>query len=178
MRVLKNILSQLHLYLLWLLAAGLIWGLVFTRITDAPAEQKVTVFIDAPCEDLALRERLEAHRPEGIRMIHVHPFTYAMFDESTLLNADIYIVPASRVAEYQDSFAPAPASLGEAAANGGITVYRDGQGIASAYIGYGAEGTEEDYYLFIGANSRHASTVNGTGDDAALAVAADFLQLG
>lgn len=177
MRIVKNIFSQLHLYLLWLLAAALLWGLVFTRITDAPIEQKVTVFIDAPCEDLTLRERLEQHRPEGIRMIFVHPFTYAMFDESTLLNADIYIVPASRVAEYQDSFAPAPAALGTVAENGGITVYHDGHGIAQSLIGYGAEGTEEDYYLFIGVHSRHALSVNGVGDDAALQVAADLLEM-
>ena len=46
MKILKNIWSQLHLYLLWLLASALIWGLVFSFLTDAPPEKKVTLFID------------------------------------------------------------------------------------------------------------------------------------
>ena len=39
-----------------------------------------------------LDARLEEDLPEGIRMIRVHPFSYAAFDESALLQADLYIV--------------------------------------------------------------------------------------
>ena len=47
MRVLKNIGSQVYLYLLWLLASVFLWGWIFTMITDTVPEKKVTIFVDA-----------------------------------------------------------------------------------------------------------------------------------
>ena len=72
MRVLKNIASQFYLYLLWLLVSVLVWGWVFTRITDTAPEKKVTVFVNAyAVEDRALSVELEKSMPEGIKMIRV-----------------------------------------------------------------------------------------------------------
>ena len=184
MRVLKNILSQLHIYLLWLLAAALLWGWIFTFVTDTKPARKVTVFVEtAVCDDAALRLKLEENMAEGIRMIPVHPFSYAMFNESTLLNADIFIVPASKAAEYRDSFLSAeglPMAAGETLDRGGIRIYdaAAGTGGAQTYITYAVPGGQaEDYYLFFGVNSPHAASLTGRGDDAALAVAETLLHM-
>ncbi len=178
MKLLKNIWSQLHLYLLWAMASVLIWGLVFSVITDAPPEKKVTLFIDVEvCRDRELREELEKALPEGIRMIQVHPFSYAMFNEQTLLDADLYIVPASSVEEYHESFLLSPDAVpGEGREEGGVLVHDavSGEGVAASYIGYDPG---EDYYLFFGVNSLHAAPLSGRGDDAAFAVADTLLQL-
>ena len=175
MKVLKNIWSQVHLYLLWLLASALIWGLTFSFLTDAPPEKKVTLFIDVEsCRDAALRAELEKTLPEGIRMIQVHPFSYAMFNEQTLLDADLYIVPASSVEGYRESFLLSPDA--QNLREGGVRVYEasSGAGAAEDYIDYDPA---EDYYLFFGVNSLHAAALSGRGDDAALAVADALLQL-
>lgn len=184
MRVLKNIASQLHIYLLWLFAAALLWGWIFTFVTDTRPERKVTVFVEAlDCRDRDLAVELEKTMPEGIRMIKVHPFTYAMFDEGTLLGADLYIVPASHVEEYRESFADAaglPLAAGRAVGPaGGVRIYEAaGTGGADSYITYAPPGgAGEDYYLFFGVNSLHAAALNGTGDDAALAVAERLLEM-
>ena len=178
MRILKNIWSQLHLYLLWLLASALIWGLVFSFVTDAPPGKKVTVFIDAEnCRDLALREELEKSLPEGIRMIQVHPFSYAMFNERTLLDADVFIVPESSVEDYRESFLLFPDAVpAQDLREGGILMYdaSSGEGAAASYIRYDPA---ESYYLFFGVNSLHAAALSGRGDDAALAVADRLLEL-
>lgn len=185
MRILKNIASQLHIYLLWLFAAALLWGWIFTFVTDTKPERKVTVFVEAPaCRDRALAVELEKTMPEGLRMIKVHPFTYAMFDESTLTGADLYIVSASQAAEYRDSFVSAaylPLAAGRIVSEwGGIRIYdaADCTGGADDYITYAAPETAgEDYYLFFGRNSLHAAALNGTGDDAALEVAQTLLDM-
>ena len=116
MRVLKNIFSQLHVYVLWLLLSAVFWGWIFSSfITDTRPEYKVVVYVDAArCADKELALRLEDPLPEGIRMVQVHPFSYAMFDEAGLRNADIFIVPASNAAEYADSFVSLPAACSAA----------------------------------------------------------------
>ena len=185
MRILKNIASQLHIYLLWLFAAALLWGWIFTFVTDTRPEKKVTVFVEAPaCLDRELAIELEKTMPEGIRMIKVHPFTYAMFDESTLLGADLYVIPASHAADYRDSFASAaglPLAEGRTVSpEGGIRIYEAaaGTGGADGYVTYAPPGgTGEDYYLFFGVKSIHAAAVNGVGDDAALPVAERLLDM-
>lgn len=185
MRILKNIGSQLHIYLLWVLLAALLWGWIFTFVTDTTPARKVTVFIDAyECRDKELSLELEKHLPRGIRMIKVHPFSYAMFDAETLLGADLYVIPASKMEEYRDSFIPAEElSLTEnrtVSPQGGIRIYEadTDSGGAWSYITYTEPGTEgEDYYLFFGAKSLHAAPLTGSGDDAALAVAELLLNM-
>ncbi len=174
MRILKNIWSQVHLYLLWLLASALLWGVVFSYVTDAPPEKKVTVFIDTEeCREIPLREELEKSMPEGIRMIQVHRFSYAMFNEQTLLDADIFIVPESSIEDYHESFLPAP---GKTVREGGVLAFdaASGKGAAASYIRYEPG---ENYYLFFGVNSLHAAMLSGKGDDAAAEVAAALLEL-
>lgn len=179
MRVIKNILSQLHVYLVWLILGVVGWGFVFGIVTDAPAEKKLVLYAEVESiRDRELATRLEENRPRGIRFVQVHSFDYVMFDEAGLLSADLFIVPAGNAEAYRDSFLPldrsklpldTPALLeldGEAC---GIPVWDGEQGCAAAYIGYGAE----EYYLFLGANSLHAGEI----DDAAYWLIGEIIQM-
>lgn len=186
MRVLKNIFSQLHVYVLWILLSTVFWSWIFLSfITDTKPEYKVVVYIDAAeCADRELSVVLEEDMPEGLRMVQVHPFSYALFDRDALLKADLFILPASSVEEYNGVFSPMreapPSPWGEPwridGVAYGIKVFdaETGRGAAGAYIGYAPE---EDYYLFFGARSLHAAAFADSGDDAALAVARRLLDL-
>ena len=183
MRTLKKIAFKLHIYVMWLLISAIFWAWIFNLVTDTVPAKKVTLFAEVSgLEDKALAVELETELPEGVRMVKVHPFSYVMFQESTLLNADLYLVRESQAAGYMDSFRPLPPGV-----EGSAYYSRDGvrygvlaydaatdSGAARAYVQYLAEGEEpEDYYLFFGVNSVHA----GERDEAALAVARHFLGL-
>lgn len=180
MRVLKNILSQLHLYLLWLILSAVLWGFVYGLITDAPAEKKLVIYADVyACRDRELAEELEKTMPAGLKMIRVHPFDYAMFSDSELLNADLYLVPESRAGDYLDSYSPLDGAALPWPEAGlwcfeGVAYGVSFQGAAS-YIDYAPPGEQaEPYYLFFGVNSAHTASLNGSADDAALAVAQEL----
>ena len=179
MRVLKNIVSQLHVYIVWLILSAVLWGFVFNIVTDAPAEKKIVLFADVEtCSDQAMSAALEAERPAGIKLVQVHSFGYSLFDEATLLNADLYIVRAQDAENYRYSFRPLDAeklpldglTLFELdGAPCGIRVWDGAQGCAASFLGYG----EGEYYLFLGVNSLHA----GEKDDAAYELIAELLKL-
>lgn len=163
MRFLKNVFSQLHSFVLWLLASCLFWGWIFTMVTDVPPAEKVTVYCDVPeIQDTAMAVALEEDMPEGLRMIKVHAFSYVMFDMETIDRGDIFILPASGIETYSGDLLPID---GE----DGAQVYdpETGQGAALAYIQY----ADEDYYLFLGAGSVHLE------DGLALEVAHRLLNL-
>ncbi|MBO6013847.1 MAG: hypothetical protein J6P48_00090 [Oscillospiraceae bacterium] len=180
MRILKNIVSRLHTYVLWALIAAVFWGFIFGIITDAPAEKKIVIFADAlRCEEKDLDIELEKTKPDSIRLIRAHTFDYTMFDEAGLLNADIYLVPGSRAADYIESYSPLnPSRLpwkdAELWSWEGTAYGLKLQG-ALPYFDFGAE--ESDVYLFFGVNSVHTASLNGSADDAALQVAYDLSHL-
>ena len=188
MKVIRNIVSQLHIYIIWLILSALIWGWIFTFITDTVPSKKVTIFTDTyACRDTELAVRLEEDRPQGIKMIKVHPFSYAMFDDSVLLNADIYIIKKEDIETYMSSFCAIDGAVpqeteafyldGKAY---GLKVYdaTTGVGVALDYLTYTAEGTlDQDYYLFFNKNSVHIKSLNGSTDDAALAVAERLMHI-
>ena len=179
MRVLRNIVSQVHVYIVWLILSAVLWGFIFNIVTDAPAAKKLVLFAEVEsCEDRALSALLEEKKPDGLRFVQVHSFDYVMFDEHGLLNADLYIVSAGSVEGYRDSFAPL--DLTKLDTEGltlleldgqpcGVRVWDGKEGVASSYFGYG----EGDYYLFVGANSLHA----GEKDDAAYWMIRELLKL-
>ena len=149
MRVLKNIFSQLHTFLLWLLASVIFWGWIFTLVTDVPPAEKVTVYCHVPgIRDTALAAALEEQMPEGLRMIKVHSFDYVMFDVESIRLGDIFILPASEIELFAGDLAPVGGEPGVKAYDAAA-----GTGIAMAYIQYEAAG--EDFYLFLGAGSVH-----------------------
>ncbi len=164
MRFLKNVFSQLHTFVLWLLASALFWGWIFTIVTDTSPEKKVTVYCRVPAiQDTALAAALEEDMPEGLRMIKVHSFEYVMFGTDEFDRGDVFIVPASEEADFVKDLLPVeggqPAKVYDAAA---------GEGAATEYIQYG----DEDYYMYLGSGSVHLE------DGAALAVARAILAMG
>lgn len=163
MRALKNIFSQLHTFVLWLLASALFWGWIFTVVTDTAPEKKITVYCDVPqMRDTDLAVALEEDMPEGLRMIKVHSFGYVMFDVESIDKGDIFIIPVSDMEDCAEFLAPVEGEQG-------IKVYdaASGEGAAESYIQY----ADEDYYLFLGSGSAHIE------DGKALAVARQLLAL-
>jgi hypothetical protein len=137
-------------------------GFVFTRITDTDATHKITVYVDAELRDAArLAARLEESVSEPVRMVKVHPFTYALFGSDALKQADLYIVPASHTEEYRDWFAPLPEEMASLASDripDGIPVFDPATGLhaAGSWILYNPlSGKSEPYFLFFGRNSLH-----------------------
>lgn len=183
MRVLRRIASTLPVYILWAFFAFLACSLLFSRLGDTDAAHKVTLYADVPSlRDTALAAELEKALPEGVRMVQVHPFSYAMFDSESLLGADLYIIPGSRVEDYAGSFRSlegAPLEREGGLLRGGelwgLRVWdrETGEGIAADLIDY----PDEDCWLFFNKDSRHIRSLSGTGDDAAFAVAAKLLTM-
>lgn len=179
-RFLKQAASQLHVYVFWAVISVIFWAWIFTMVNDAPREKKLTLFAYAPVEEHALDLELEKEMPDGIRMIRAHSFDYAVFGTDELLNADLYLVPASAASEYVESFreltpetaarltaaaastqpsgdadaAPAPVWQQDGAVYGVLAAAPGQAGAASAWIAYDPAQT---YYLFIGAQSVHAA---------------------
>lgn len=147
MKMLKNIVSRFHIFLLWLLASVMFWSWIFTIVTDTSPDKKVTVYCHVPAvHDTALAVALEEHMPDGLEMIKVHSFDYVMFDEESISQGDVFIIPASEIELFAGDLAP----VGE---EQGVMVYEasTGAGVAMDYIQY----ADEDFYLFLGAGSAH-----------------------
>ena len=160
MRALKNILSHLHIFALWAVLSAILWGWIFTLVTDTSPHKKVTVYCHVPeLQDKSLAIALEENMPEGLKMIKVHSFDYFMLNTQSIDKGDVYIIPASETEQFAEDLATAE----------GIRVYDSatGTGIATEYITYG----DEDYYLFLGAASVHLD------DGKALAVAEALLAI-
>lgn len=161
MRFFKNLWAHLPLFLLWGVISAMLWGWIFTFVTDTAPENKVTVYCRVPAlEDTKLAARLEETMPEGLRMIKVHSFDYVMFGEVT--GGDVYIIPASEIGPFAGDLAAVDGVFG-------VKVYdaASGAGAALPYIRYGGE----DYYLFLGAGSVHLE------DGKALEVAKQLTEL-
>ena len=184
-RAFKKISGQVLIFLTFLTLSTMLWGWLFSMKTDTTADKKITVYIDcADVADTALAAKLEETLPEGIRMVKVHPFSYALFDTSAFTGADIFIVPAGRAEAYRDSFVPAAFSGQDLLTleNGavGVKIYDafTGTGGAASYITYLNEaGEKEDFYLFYGAASLHYSGNEGALDNAAAGIADRLLTL-
>ena len=182
-KILKNIFSQLHVYVLWFILSVVIWGFVFGIITDAPASKKIVIFADADIyEEKLLDIELEKNMPDGIRQIRVHSFNYVMFNDSALLNADIYIIPGSRAAEYISSCLPLDTSLAQFRDR--ELLYLDGTAYGikfdstDRYFDFSVSSSEkEDVWIFFGINSKHAAPLNSSPDDAAISVAECLMNL-
>lgn len=162
MRFIKNVFSKLHAFVLWALLAAVFWGWIFTIVTDTSPERKISVYCYVPeLRDTELAVELEKDMPEGIKMIKVHTFEYVMFNVDLIENGDIYILPKSRIGDYLELLAPG---------DQGEKIYdaATDTGAAAGFMGY----RDEDYYLFIGANSPHLE------DGKARAVADALLGMG
>ena len=130
---------------LWALLAVIFTGFIFSRITDTKPEDKITLFADCEVRNAPeLAERMEKELGGAVRMVKIHPFTYAMFDSVRLKQADLYIIPDSRKADYAEWLGPEE----------GIAVYDPASGTILAAEWFLYEETET-YRLYIGGESIH-----------------------
>lgn len=171
MRILKKILAQIPLYVVFVLFSTIIVGWFFGFATDTSREKKIVLFADVQTmNETGLALKLEENKPDGIKMIRCHVFGYAVFDTSQLENADLYIVKASEVEKYAESFLEIDDdALASRYYRGkqGIKVYdaASGKGLLTDYVVY----PNEDCYLFFGAGSLHTGGENAV-DRAALEI--------
>ena len=177
MRTVRTIFTNLHRYVFWALISFVFWAWIFTLITDAPKEKKLTVC--ASLDSVSVREfsyELEKKKPEGIRLIRVKSSEEEKVSAENGLRSDVYIVPESLISEIAELLAP----LEGFAAEGGYAVEgkligipvsdpENGLCIASRFIDY-PKGGNEKYYICVSASSVHSGT-EGAKDGAALELA-------
>ncbi len=183
----RRILSQLHRYVLWLLVSTVFWAWIFTFLTDAPQQQKIVLYADTPAIDgEAMAEALSDPLPDGIRLVQVHPFSYALFDSTEPMAADLYILSDTEIAAYLDRLLPWPETDGT---DGDYTV--DGcvygrriydkqthSGTAGGFVTYTAQGQpEENYYLCFNRNSVHLKDADALSSAAPYGIACRILQM-
>ena len=131
---------------IWALVAVFFSSFVFYQITDTSPANKLTLYIDGEVQnETRLAVLLEKGLPSPIRMVQVHPFTYAMFSSDALRAADLYIVPDSDLEQFSDWFAPGEESVLVHDPESGVSV-------ADTWILYTPE---ETYRLYLGAASAH-----------------------
>lgn len=146
LRFLQRLREMIPLLLAWTVVAGMLGGFIFLRVTDAPPENKITIYMDGKIQNAAeLAYRLERQLPAPIRKVQIRPFTYAMFSSEELRSADLYIVPRAHLAEYRDWFLPDQE---------GKVMYdpEEGLSIAEKWLIYESP---EPYLLLRGAGSCH-----------------------
>ena len=174
----RNFSTLFPAFVLWAMMVIIVGGFVFNQITDTAPGNKIVLYADLDpfprAEELAAE--LEKAQPETIRMVQVHPFTYALFGSDALKSADLYIVPASHVEEYRDWFAPLPEALTaehDSLQLDGIPLGlllsdpSSDRRIAGTYLPY----PDEPCYLFFGSASPHRE------DQAAIPVVQALLTL-
>ncbi|MBQ5951870.1 MAG: hypothetical protein IJL66_06980 [Lachnospiraceae bacterium] len=189
MKFLKNVVSQLHVYVLWALISVIFWAWIFTMVNDAPQEKKLVIFIYGPVQEKDLSVELEKEMPEGIRMIRAHSFDYVVFGNGELETADLYLVPENEADGQSKMFCPltpevAASLLGASAAEEGALWKKDGviygvrakaaggSGPFPEQIGYDPAQT---YYLFFSSLSVHAGDLTQAPDSTAFELARRFL---
>ncbi len=131
------------------MVAVLLTGFIFTRITDTNPENKLVIYADCEVRNTPeLAEKLEKALGGAVRMVKVHPFSYAMFNSDGLRQADLFLVPDSHREEYRKWFTEEE----------GLPAFDPASGSAAAeeYFLYTPEGSvPEPYRLYTGASSVH-----------------------
>ena len=88
---------------LWTVLAAMFVGFVFNQITDTAPEYKIVIYADCEVQNAPeLAEKLEKALDGAVRMVKIHPFSYALFDSVRLKQADLYLVPDSHLDEYRE----------------------------------------------------------------------------
>ena len=146
---LKNIFHALGRFFLpaalWAVMALIFTGFVFSGITDTVPENKIVLYADCEVRSAPeLAEKLEKALGGSVRMVKIHPFTYAMFNSAGLKQADLYLVPDSHLEEYREWFTPEE----------GLVVYDPASGFSAA-AEYFLYDPSESYRLFPGQSSVH-----------------------
>lgn len=129
--------------------AVLLTGFVFTQITDTSPENKLVLYADCDVQKAPeLAEKLETMLDGKVRMVKIHPFSYALFDSVRLKQADLFLVPDSHREEYREWFSD----------DGSLVMFNPASGISAAgeYFLYAPDGSmAEPYRLYTGSSSVH-----------------------
>lgn len=175
--------------ILWGMFSMLLWCWVFSLITDTAPEKKISLYIDGTVSrSVELAAVLEENLPEGIRMVRVHPFTYAMMDSESIRRADLFILPEQDIGVYREWLAPLPDAFGSDwqsllvrdSVPLGIRVYDSEAGLCAAgsCISYSESGfPDQVWYLCFGNQSLHTPGIPGALDSAAVPVAEALVRL-
>lgn len=130
---------------LWAALAAMVTGFVFNQITDTAPANKIVIYADCEVQNAPeTAEKLEKALNGTVRMVKIHPFSYALFDSVRLRQADLYLVPDSHLAEYREWFT----------AEDGIPFFDSGNGKAAAKNCFLYD-PAETYRLYTGAESVH-----------------------
>jgi len=109
----KKLTRQLPLLIIWLILSVILWGFVFNFLTDTTADKKIVIMIDAQLEnEVSLAVLLEGLHSDTVKMVKVHPFTYALMDASAVASADILIIAEGDIEQYQDYIMPVSEEFG------------------------------------------------------------------
>ena len=147
--VLPQALALFPALVLWVMLVLVFGGFIFNQITDTAPKNKIVLYADCGLQNAPeLAEKLEKELGGAVRMVKIHPFTYAMFDTARISRGDLYLVPDSHREEYRKWFTP----------DEGLVLYDPASGFsaADAYFLYVPEGSSpEPYRLYTGAGSVH-----------------------
>ena len=190
MKVLKNIWSQLHRFVLWALLLTVLWSWIYTFVGDTSRDKKILFYIDAyAVSQRPLSLRLEEEcLPEGIRMIQARSFGYDVFDSAPV--GDVYLIRESMLLS---AIEDTPGKLTPIRLPEGMRGFEHGgqcygilafdaasqTGPAMSFVQYTPlpDPEKECYYLCFDAASPHLSSLPGAADNAAWEVAMAFLGL-
>lgn len=192
MRILKNILSQLHRFAFWTIILALFWIWIYANIGDPAPEKKIVIYIDAyEVDQRGLSLRLEEEGlPEGIKLIQVRTGDYIFASSNSPIKGDLYLLKESvlktNLEQTPDQFAPVSVPDGMTGFSWegktwGIQVYNAAEkaGAAMNYICYSFDGDPEpdDYYLCFDADSCHVAGLPNAVDNAAWEVVLNLLSI-
>lgn len=189
----RNLAHYWYWYVLAIAIPSLVWHLVFLGITAPRKEEKLVFFAGAyGFEGSALHDALQAKKPQGIKRLDVYSYriqdyTFAeMFTIHGGREADLFLLPESKVAQYHDYFLPIQDEdyLRQYVENPvyrvfegdrfplGVLAYdhESRRGVLADFVHYEPmEGEGENYYLLFRKASTHVGTLGEKGkDDAAL----------
>lgn len=190
MRILKNILSQLHRYVVWAILLSILWVFIYSRVDDRPAEKKLVFYLGTyELNSTELTLYLEDQgMPQGIEMIRARSASYNLFGMAR--DGDLYLVRESdlrtMLSDAAERVAPiqAPPGTEPFLWEGrcyGIRAFdpETQRGPAMAWVQYAPlpEREREAYYLVFDAGSLHLASNPGAVDNAAWELAERFLAI-
>ena len=180
MRILKNIFSQLHRFVLWAMILSLLWCWIYSIVGNPPRKEKVVLYVSAyAMNSRPLSLRLEDEGlPEEIKLVEPRSFDNDIFSGEMV--GDIYILKESglrsTLAEAPERLTPIelPAGMAGYEQDGkmwGIRIFdaQTQKGSAERYIQYTPypDPEPECYYLCFDASSPHLAVLPEALDNAA-----------
>ena len=175
--------------ILWGMFSLLLWCWIFSLITDTAPAKKISLYVDGTVSrPVELAAMLEEILPEGIRMVKVHPFSYAMMDSESIRRADLFILPEQEIDVYREWLAPLPEDLSPEPQGLlvrdsiplGIPVYDAEAALCAAgsCISYAESGyPDQTWYLCFGSQSLHTPGVPGALDSTAVMIAESLIHV-